>query len=195
MRFSRFLSLALLFIGIGLFSACQEEEAASPTYRGGGEVFLPPSPPPEEKEEYIAESTLYADEATIRVLGQSAQLFFRLPRPKGCPVRLGPLCRPGFEFLLTEYNGVYPEDFVIEEGFEGSIVDPKTGAVVAELTGVTHSPDRAGAFTLFYTAVEGPEISSGTLRVTFRSLYYTHSSVQPVGFQGEVTSEIFEYLP
>ena len=200
MRLSRFLSLALLFISIGLFSSCQEEEVARPTFGpvGGGPVgpidWEPLLPPP-AKEDYVAESTLYSDEATTKILGQSAQLFFRLPRPKGCPVRLGPLCDPGFEFRLTGYEGVDLEDFVTEKGFEGSIVDPKTGRVVAELTGISGLPVNSGAFTLFYTAVEEPKILSGTLRVTFRSLYNTDSSLQPVGFQGKVTSEIFGYLP
>ena len=198
MRLSQLLSLACLFVSIGLLSSCQEEEAAGLTVGRDGAVNVLPTnpiinlPPTQAGEKFMAESILFSDRHTTEILGQEGAMRFRI-RPKGCP-RIGRLCDPGFEFLLIDVKGVDPRRFIPEKGANGLIVDPKTESVVATLAEVTLDPKNE-SITLFYAQHPEAKVVSSQLQVTFSTLYETGKSVEKVSFAGEVTSEIIEYLP
>ena len=198
MRRLPLLSLASLFIVIGLLSSCQEEEAASPTTGGNPTTPVIDLPPIEPDGEYIAKSILVSDERTTNTLGQEGSLFFRV-RPKGCPrgslfLRpIGPRCMPSYDFLLAGLKGLQSDRFNFDKGFEGVIRDEKTGSVIAQLTDVIAGSD-GKTFTLRYTATGEHKVTSNELQVNFTTLYTIDKSVIKANFEGTVTSEITEYL-
>lgn len=197
MTYSNLFSAAILLIATGLLSSCQEEEDASRPKTSihsnlQYDRFEPVSPL-EDPQPIIDKTVLSSDERTTEILRGQAELYF-LIRPKGCPRRAyRPLCEPGFEFLLAGAKGIDIEGWYVKEGFEGFIVDPRTGSVVAELTDIMYD-EESQAPILVYTATEDYEIASKQLQVTFGTLYDTGRSLQKVGFEGEVSTEIIEYL-
>ena len=196
MRRFQLLSLASLFIAIGLLSSCQEEEDAL-LRQPSKDRFKPIATDPySSTESFIAKSLLISDERTTDILGQEGGLFFRI-RPKGCPrslrLPIGPRCMPGLDFLLTDIEGVRPDRFNFDKGFEGFIRDELTGSVVAQLTDVLVDPNRE-TFTLRYTATGDHEVASEQLLVSFKTLYVTDESAIEANFEGTVTSEVTEYL-
>ncbi len=192
MTYSRLLSLILLFTCFALFSACQEEEDAgilvsSPKLTGKYKAT------DANNSEYIAKAVLYSDERTTEILGQYGQLSYVIKRrPKGCPVRISPLCYPDLEFFSNGFEGIDPTRFNYKE-YDGLILDPETGSVVASLTDISENP-KTGAVTLIYSPTEKAEIVSEELQVTFGSLYDTGKSIEQVGFEGKVTSDIVDFL-
>lgn len=189
MTYSRLLSLVLLLAVFGLFSACQEEEDADVLRSSTKEIYKPKATYLEQPE-IVAETVLISDQRTTEILGQQGQLFFRLPRPVGCPRRLGPLCEPTLEFLLAGLKGLEPERFNTKEGFEGAIYDPETGILVAKLTDI----DASDGLKLVFTIIESQKISSDVLMVNFSTMYNTGKTTQFVNFEGELTADIFEFF-
>lgn len=189
MTYSRLLSLFLLLTSFAFLSACQEEEDADVLRSSTKEIYNPKATYLEQPE-IVAETVLISDQRTTEILGQQGQLFFRLPRPVGCPRRLGPLCEPTLEFLLAGLKGLELERFSPKEGFEGSIYDPETGIVVAKLTEVGSLKE----FRLVFTVVESQKISSDVLTVNFSTMYNTGKTTQFVSFEGELTADIFEFF-
>lgn len=189
MTYSKLLSLILL-LAVFVLPACQEEET--------GILELPAQKfddalikPSQESTSFVAETTLSSDERTVKVLGQEGHLFFRV-RPKGCPVRIAPLCDPGFEWSLTGVKGLDLHRLILEE-ISGLMVDPKTESIVAVLTQASLDPETGGA-KLFYEFQPKSEVASDQFQVTFGALYDAGQSIEHVAFEGFVTSEIIEPL-
>jgi hypothetical protein len=135
---------------------------------------------------------LFSDERTTELLGQQGQLSYVITRrPKGCPVRIAPLCHPDLAFLSTRFEGMDPTRFNYEE-YKGAIRDLETGSVLAYLTEISVDSEN-GAVTLIYSITTEPKIVSDQLQVTFSSLYDTGRSVEQVGFEGKVASDIVEF--
>ncbi len=190
MTYSRLLSLVLLFSVFALFSACQEEENSILKVPLRNFDYIPIQPY-QKLTPFITETTLSSDERTIEVLGQEGHLFFKI-RPKGCPVHIGPLCDPGFELSLTGVKGL---DFhrLIPEEISGLMVDLETESIVAILTEASFDLESGGA-KLFYEFQPNSEVVSDQLQITFGAMYNAGQSIENVGFEGFVTSEIIEPL-
>jgi hypothetical protein len=192
MTYSRLLSLVLLLTCFALFSACQEEEDIS-IFSNSPKIIDKYEASNPDKSEIIAKATLYSDKQTTEFLGQQGQIsYVILRRPKGCPVKYGPLCYPDLGFFSNGFEGIDPTRFSYKE-YNGLISDPETGSVVAILTGISENP-KTRAVTLIYSPTEKAEVISEELQVTFGSLYDTGKSIEQVGFEGKVTSDIVDFL-
>ncbi|MGB3780239.1 MAG: hypothetical protein WA960_17885 [Tunicatimonas sp.] len=192
MTYSRLLSLVLLLTCFAFLSACQEEEDAS-IFSNSPKIIDKYEASNPDKSEIIAKATLYSDKQTTEFLGQQGQIsYVILRRPKGCPVRISPLCYPDLGFFSNGFEGIDPTRFNYKE-YDGLISDPETGSVVAILTDISENPE-TGAVTLIYSPTEKAEVVSDQLQVTFGSLYDTGKSIEQVGFEGKVTSDIVDFL-
>ncbi len=107
-------------------------------------------------------------------------------------MRISPLCYPDLGFFSNGFEGLDPTRFNYEK-FKGSIYDPETGSVAANLIDIDADPE-TGAVTLIYSPTEKAEVVSDQLQVTFGSLYDTGKSIEQVGFEGKVTSDIVDFL-